>query len=95
MKACRNNQLQYLCFMTKQMINLANEFCDVIIIDATHKLNRFNLPLLDIIVIDKLGRSCTCYVALLPDQTESSFLIALKDFKKKKLKKQPNVILSN
>ena len=89
-----NGQLKNLCFMTSKMMTLANEFSDVIIIDTTHKTNRFNLPLLDIIIVDNLGRSCTCFIALLPDQTEESFVWALSCFKSR-LKKSPNVILSD
>lgn len=89
-----NKQLQSLCFMTSKMLKLSNEFNDVVIIDTTHKTNRFNLPLLDIIIIDNLGRSCTCFVSLLSDQTEASFNWALSAFKSK-LKKCPAVIFSD
>ena len=76
-----NGVLKNFCFMTPKMLTLANEFNDIFIIDTTHKINRFNLPLLDIILIDNLGRSITCFIAILPDSTEASFNWALAAFK--------------
>ena len=80
--------------MTTRMVSLANTFSDVLILDTTHKTNRFNLPLLDIIVINNLGRSCTCFVALLENQKKESILWALKAFKEK-LTQTPKVIFSD
>jgi len=69
--------------MTERMVKLANTFSDVLILDTTHKTNRFNLPLLDIIVINNLGRSCTCFIALLENKKTKSILWALRAFKEK------------
>ena len=89
-----NDQLKNICFMTERMVKLANTFSDVLILDTTHKTNRFNLPLLDIIVINNLGRSCTCFIALLENQKTESILWALRAFKEK-LTVTPNVIFSD
>jgi len=89
-----NDQLKNICFMTERMVKLANTFSDVLILDTTHKTNRFNLPLLDIIVINNLGRSCTCFIALLENQKTESILWALRAFKEK-LTVIPNVIFSD
>ena len=64
--------------MTERMKKLANTFYDVVILDATHKTNRFGMPLLDIITIDNLGKSCTLFIALLRSQKYEEFLWALK-----------------
>lgn len=88
------NQLCKICFMTLRMIQLANMYADVLILDTTHKTNRFNLPLLDIIVVDNLGRSCTIFVGLLNNQTIESFVWALEAFREN-LNRQPNLILSD
>jgi len=89
-----NHQLENVCFMTHKMKMLANQFLDVIILDATHKTNRFNLPLLDIIVVDQFGKSRTCFIALLCNQKEESFIWAL-EFFKLNLDKEPVVIFSD
>jgi len=57
---------------------LVNQFLGVIILDATYKINRFNLLLLlDIVVVDQFGKSKTCFIALLCNQKEESFIWAL------------------
>ena len=90
----QNNKLLNICFITNRMQALANHYTDVFIVDATHKTNRFNLPLLDIVVIDSNGKTCTCFVALLKDQTQESYRWALGAFKSQ-LKNNPRVIISD
>lgn len=80
--------------MTPCMIQLANICNDVIIIDTTHKTNRFNMPMLDVIIIDNLGRSRTIFVALLDSQKIDSFKWALESLKEK-LSMNPPVIFSD
>jgi len=93
-KMVLNNQLQRICFMTPCMIQLANICNNVIIIDTTHKTNRFNMPMLDVIIIDNLGRSRTIFVALLDSQKIDSFKWALESLKEK-LSMNPPVIFSD
>lgn len=81
-KVNEENQLVSFCFMTQRMIDLTKKFSDVIIADTTFKTNRFGLPLLDLICINNLGRSCTIFVALLENSKETSFNWALEQFKK-------------
>jgi len=80
--------------MTERMKKLANTFYDVVIIDATHKTNRFGMPLLDIITIDNLGKSCTLFIALLRSQKYEEFLWALKCFKNN-IQNSPLVIFTD
>jgi len=63
--------------MTNRMQKLTEFFCDVAIIETTHKSNRFNLPLMDIIVINNLGKSCTVFLSLLESQTYEPYKWAL------------------
>ena len=90
----KENELLRFCCMTKRMIKIANTFNDVIIIDATHKSNRFNMPLLDIVVINNMGKTSTCFFSLLNNQTYESFHWALEQFKGK-LEQSPAIIFSD
>ena len=66
--------LQNFCFMTKRMQNLYSHFNDIIVMDTTHKTNRFGMPLLDIIIINNMGQSCTVFIAFLKNQKYETFL---------------------
>jgi len=63
-------------------------------VDTTHKTNRFNLPLLDIVAIDNLGKSITIFIALLENQKTESFVWALEAFGSQ-LENKPRLILSD
>jgi len=82
------------CYMSKRMIALLDYFSDVIIIDASHGTNRFNLPFLDIVIINNSGQTCLCYFSLLPNQKYESFHWSLENFRSK-LKWTPKVIFSD
>ena len=75
------NQFDGCSYMSQRMINLMHYFWDVIIVDVSHGTNRFNLPFLDVILINNLGQSCFCYFSLLPNQKYESFLWSLENFK--------------
>ena len=90
----QDHQILNICFMTPRMRILANQYNDILIVDCTHKTNRFNLPLMDIVIIDQNGKTCTCFVALLKDQTKESFKWALEAFKSQ-LKSNPRVIIND
>ena len=57
-----DGKLRNVCFMSPRMKDLTLAFDDVLFIDMTHKSNRFGLPLLDIILVNNHGRSCTCFL---------------------------------
>jgi len=67
--------------MTPRMKEILNKFNDVIVINTTHKSNRFNVALLDIIVVNNFGKSVTCYFSLLKNQKCETFQWALNNFK--------------
>jgi len=64
------------------MVNLVNNFYDVIYLDATHKSNRFNLPLLDGAIINNLGQTSSCFWSLLSNHKHESYYWAMYHFKK-------------
>jgi len=90
----KDNKLKSVCFMTNQMKDLLSTFNDVLVLDTTHKVNRFNLPLFDIAVINNLGKTAICFLALLQDQKTSTFVWALNHFKNQ-MQGNPKVIFSD
>lgn len=76
--------------MSKRMKTMLEFFTDVLIIDGSHKTNRFGLPFLDIVLVNNYGQTSTCFVALVEDQTYESFLWAINHFKSQ-LKTMPKV----
>ena len=88
------NRLQNCCYMSLRMKTMFEYFNDVIIIDSTFKLNRFNLPFLDVTLINNLGKSVTGFFALLNNQKYESYLWALQKLRRQ-LTKMPIVIFSD
>lgn len=87
--------LQNFCFMTKRMQNLYSHFNDIIVMDTTHKTNRFGMPLLDIIIINNMGQSCTVFIAFLKNQKYETFLWSLQQFKNGIDSQSPKIILTD
>ena len=76
------------------MKQLVDKFSDVIIIDASHKTNRFNLPFLDVALINNYGQTSFCFISLMPDQKYGSFEWSLMNLKSH-MKKMPQLIFSD
>jgi len=90
----KDGRLKNCCYMSNRMKNMADYFSDVLIIDTSHKINRFNLPMLDIVCVNNLGRTTTVFVGLLGDQTYQTFLWILENFKNQ-LAESPKVIFTD
>ena len=88
------DKLEGCCYMSKRMKRLGEFFSGLIIIDASHKTNRFNLPLLDVAVINNYGQTCTVFFSLLPNQKYESFEWSLFNLQKQ-LRNMPDVIFSD
>ena len=89
-----NIKLEKFCYMSNRMKLLINKFEDVIIIDGSYKINRFNMPVVDIAVIDNHGRTSTCFFALISDNKYESYLWILTQLKSQ-LSKIPKIIFSD
>jgi len=76
------------------MKSLLEHFNDVLVIDTSHKTNRFNLPFIDAVVIMNTGKTATCFIGLLENQKYESFVWALNHLKSQ-MKKVPTVIFSD
>ena len=89
-----NNRLLNFCFISQRMRQNLCNFRDVLIVDATHKSNRFGMPLLDVVIVNNLGQTITCFIALLHNQKFESFYWALSNLKTH-LEGTPGVIFSD
>lgn len=89
-----NNTFKHCCYISKRMKNLLHYFNDVIVIDTSHKTNRFNLPFIDAVVVTNTGKTATCFIGLLENQKYESFVWALSHLKNQ-MKKMPIVIFSD
>ena len=89
-KINNNNQLSGFCYMSNRMKIMLEHFSDVVIIDGSHKTNRFNMPFIDIALINNFGKTITCFISLTENQKYESFLWTLGNFKSQ-LKNIPKV----
>lgn len=89
-----NQELLIVCYMTERMKRIVSTFNDLVIIDGSHGANRFNMQLVDVVVITNLGKTSACFFALLLNQKYESFLWAMKNLKTQ-LRDQPIVIFSD
>ena len=76
------------------MKEILNAFSDAVVLDSSHKTNRFNLPFLDVMVVNNMGKSTTCYFSLIERQTYENYTWALEAMKKQ-MNKYPSIILSD
>jgi len=69
----KDNKLQKILYMSFQMLEYAKFFLDIVIVDATYRRNRFNMPLVNVCGIDNFGRTILLAFALLNDETKESY----------------------
>ena len=55
------------------MLNYTEKFLDVVLIDATYKRNRFNMPIVNAIGVSKFGKSILLAFALLNNEKSDSY----------------------
>jgi hypothetical protein len=75
------NQLKWLTFADRNSLAQFSSMNFVLLMDATYKTNRFNMPLLLISSINPFGRSYVVAACLLSDETTISYNQALMSFK--------------
>lgn len=63
------NQLRAFVFVTKGMLNLYKQYKDIIILDTTFGLNRFNMPVLTIAGVDNCGRTVVLGFACIENES--------------------------
>lgn len=55
------------------MKKLTEKFSDVLVIDSSHQTNRFNLPFLDVALVNNYGQTSFCFIGLMSDQKYQSY----------------------
>jgi len=93
-KVSAENKLTGMCYMSSRMKAMLQYFPDVIILDSSHKTNRFNMPLFDVVVVNNLGKTITGFFALLEKQNYENYLWTLEAMKNE-LRRTPQVIFSD
>lgn len=69
----KENQFYRVIFLSKTMLIYAEHFLDVIMVDATYKRNRFNLPLVNVLGINNYGQNIMLAFGLLSNETIDSY----------------------
>ncbi|GFO23709.1 hypothetical protein PoB_005021400 [Plakobranchus ocellatus] len=73
--------LRYLSYTTKEMMALANEYCEVLIKDVTYKTNIYLLPLLTVKCIDNNGKGHPIFRSFLATEEQGVLVRPLEFFK--------------
>ena len=81
-KADEDYQLILLIFAEKSSLTRFSQMSFVLLMDATYKTNRYNMPLLLISSVDPFGRSYVVACCLLRNESTSVYDMALASFKK-------------
>ena len=87
-----NDELLHALYISEKMLKLSEKFLDIIIIDATYKKNRFNLPLVNIIGIDNYGHNILLAFGLLTNEKTESYSWLFQELKSAWKKNPLNVI---
>lgn len=73
--------VNFLFFAHDEAIDLAQENPDVILIDATYRMNRYNMPLLHFMAVTAVGRTTSIALCFLPAENETTYRKAIQAFK--------------
>ena len=69
----KDNCLQKVLYIFKQMLEYSTKFLDIVFVDATYRRNRFNMPLVNICGINNFGKTIMLGFALLNNETKESY----------------------
>ena len=75
-------RLRRVLYVSSTMLNYVNKFLDIVIVDATYKRNRFNMPLINIIGVNNYGRTILLGFGLMDDEKMDSYDWFFKNLKK-------------
>ena len=67
------DQLQKIIYISSHMLKYSEYFLDLILVDATYRRNRFNLPLINVCGVDNFGRTIMLIFALMNDEKALSY----------------------
>jgi len=66
-------ELRRVIYVSDRMYKYTKKFLDIVIVDATYKRNRFNMPLINVIGINNYGRSILLAFGLMDDEKQDSY----------------------
>lgn len=66
-------EFKSIIYISASMLSYAKSFLDLVIIDATYKKNRFNLPLLNVIGVNNYGANIMLAFGLLADEKQLTY----------------------
>ena len=68
------NGLKRILYVSQTMFNYSKYFLDMVIVDATYKRNRFNMPLINVVGVNNYGRTILLAFGLMDDEKADSYL---------------------
>ena len=72
-KTYKHSQFQSAVYLSKTMFLYYTYFSDIIIVDATYRRNRFNIPLVNVIGINNQGQNVMSAFSLLSNETIEAY----------------------
>jgi len=90
----QNNQLQKVIYFSSSMLQHSQNFLDMVLIDATYRRNRFNLPLVNICGIDNYGRTIMLSFSLVNNEKATTYQWILKKLKEV-WRREPKCVISD
>lgn len=69
-------------YLSKTMLLYSQYFLDLVIVDATYKRNRFNLPLINVIGVNNFGKNIMLAFGLLSNETLEGYIWFFSELKK-------------
>ena len=81
MKTDENNRVASFFFAKKDSIKVFRRFPDVLVMDATHKTNRYRMPLLEVSGLLSSNKTYILCAAFMKNETVADYVWALKQMK--------------
>ena len=72
-KLDKNQRLFQAIYLSKSMLLYSNYFLDLVIVDATYRRNRFNLPLVNVIGVNNFGHNIMLAFGLVSNETSNAY----------------------
>jgi len=72
-KTNSSNQFDRAIYLSETMLLYSKYFLDIVIVDATYKRNRFNLPLINVIGINNHGQNIMLAFGLVSNETSEAY----------------------
>lgn len=69
----KDNRLQKVLYISKQMLEYSEMFLDIIFVDSTYRRNRFNMPLFNVCGINNFGKTIMLAFAVLNNETKETY----------------------